>query len=165
MSRQNDRSGHRRNPSQRPPGGPDFTHAAGPAGPLPRHTDSRTFLAHIGIPRAEGVLFEIRGDLADGLTPLLSHRPTAGFSTYQGAPADFTDWVQLGKAVYSDIALDGASGIVYGMWPLEKRRTRFPSQAPPKGQRRRTCEDRPHNIFTSFITWIGNRPGLQLTCL
>jgi hypothetical protein len=31
--------------------------------------------------------------------------------------------------------------------------------------RRGTSEARPHNIFTSFITWIGNRPDLQLRCL
>lgn len=110
------------------------------------HTASRAFLADIGIPRAEGVLFEIRDDLADGLTPLLSHRPSADFSEYEGAPAEFGHWIHLGKAVYSDIALDGTTGIVYdindevraiqplhtdlssmvyGMWLLKKRRADY----------------------------------------
>lgn len=107
------------------------------------HAESRAFLADIGIPNAEGVLFEIRDDLSDGLTPLLSHRPAADFAEYENAPADFGHWIHLGKAVHSDIALDGESGtvydisdevraiqpvhtdlssMVYGMWLLEKRR-------------------------------------------
>ncbi|CAL9404601.1 hypothetical protein SUDANB6_01528 [Streptomyces sp. enrichment culture] len=110
------------------------------------HTASRAFLADIGIPVTEGVLFEIRDDLTDGLTPLLSHRPAADFSEYEGAPADFRHWIHLGKAVHSDIALDGTTGIVhdindevraiqpmhtdlssmvYGMWLLEKRRAEY----------------------------------------
>ncbi|MFF8451837.1 SUKH-4 family immunity protein [Streptomyces leeuwenhoekii] len=111
-----------------------------------RHAESRAFLADIGIPRAEGVLFEIKDDLADGLTPLLSHRPVADFSKYEGAPSDFSHWAHLGKAIYSDIALDGETGIiyavndevraiqpvhtdlssmVYGIWLLEKRRADY----------------------------------------
>lgn len=107
------------------------------------HAGSRAFLADIGIPRAEGVLFEVRDDLADGLTPLLSHRPAADLSAYEGAPSGFGHWIHLGKAVHSDIALDGETGIVYdvndevraiqpmhsdlsslvyGMWLLGKRR-------------------------------------------
>ncbi|MEU6354414.1 SUKH-4 family immunity protein [Streptomyces sp. NPDC047072] len=107
------------------------------------HAESRAFLADIGIPRAEGVLIEIRDDLPEGLTPLLSHRPTADFAEYEDAPDDFTRWIHLGKAATSDLALDGETGIVYdindevraiqpmhtdlssmvyGMWLLEKRR-------------------------------------------
>jgi hypothetical protein len=106
------------------------------------HAESRAFLAEIGIPKAEGVLFEIRDDLAEGLTPLLSHRPATDFAEYEGAPADFSHWIHLGEAIHSDIALDGETGIVYdiselrqieplhtdlssmvyGMWLLEKRR-------------------------------------------
>ncbi len=37
------------------------------------HAESRTFLADIGIPKSDGALIHIRDDLAEGLTPLLSH--------------------------------------------------------------------------------------------
>lgn len=107
------------------------------------HVDSRAFLADIGIPKAEGVLVEIRDDLAEGFTPLLSHRPATTLENHEGAPADFSHWIHLGTAMSNDMALDGKTGVVYdisdevraitplhadlssmvyGMWLLQKRR-------------------------------------------
>ncbi|GGZ39319.1 SUKH-4 family immunity protein [Streptomyces poonensis] len=106
------------------------------------HSASRTFLADIGVPKSEGILIDIRDDLTEGLTPLLSHGPTADIPQYHGAPTDLSHWIHLGTAIHSDIALDGKTGMVYnvselrvvtplhtdlssmvyGMWLLQKRR-------------------------------------------
>ncbi|GGM25304.1 hypothetical protein GCM10010129_82310 [Streptomyces fumigatiscleroticus] len=110
------------------------------------HGASRDFLAGTGVPRADGVLIDVRDDLADGLTPYLSHRPHADLSRYGDVPSDPARWLHLGTAFSSDIVLDGNTGtvydvnaevravlplhtdlssMVYGMWLLKHRRADY----------------------------------------
>lgn len=118
-------------------------------GDLLVHQDTARFLAEVGLPRAEGVLFELREDLADGLTPLSEHRDVSQLVDLEGFTSDAYRWLHLGRVFSSDVVLDGktgsvhainldarriekvhtdVSGMTYGMYLLERRR---PDYDPP----------------------------------
>ncbi|MFE0630629.1 SUKH-4 family immunity protein [Streptomyces sp. NPDC058864] len=118
-------------------------------GDLLVHQDTARFLAEVGLPRAEGVLFELREDLADGLIPLSEHRDVSQLVDLEGFTFDAYGWLHLGRALSSDVVLDGKTGSVhainldvrriekvhtdvsamaYGMYLLERRR---PDYDPP----------------------------------
>ncbi|MEU6344922.1 SUKH-4 family immunity protein [Streptomyces sp. NPDC046977] len=119
-------------------------------GDLLVHQDTARFLAEVGLPRAEGLLFELREDLADGLTPLSAHRDVERLVDFEGFTPDLRGWPHLGRAFSSDVVLDGRtgavhavnldtrriekvhtdlSGMAYGMYLLERRR---PDYDPPE---------------------------------
>ncbi|MEU1618657.1 SUKH-4 family immunity protein [Streptomyces sp. NPDC005722] len=118
-------------------------------GDLLVHEDTARFLAEVGLPRADGVLFELREDLADGLTRLSAHRDVGRLVAFEGFTSDAHHWLHLGRAFSSDVVLDGrtgsvrainpdtrrieevhtdVSGMAYGMYLLERRR---PDYDPP----------------------------------
>jgi hypothetical protein len=77
------------------------------------HQETRRYLAEVGLPLSEKALCEIREDLGSGLVPLRDRRDTSKLEAYPGYSPEIGGWVHLGRALYSDIALDGKTGIVY----------------------------------------------------
>ena len=77
------------------------------------HGPTRGFLADVGLPVADGVLFELRKDLSGGPTPLRDASLVEDLTDYEGFSPGVHRWLHLGRALHAEVALDGGTGRVH----------------------------------------------------